>query len=214
MTPLQAIQYDLVLASTQVDADCLGLCITRQRRLSKLATDTRFFKSTERKGVVKSVVGVNPYGSGFQAIRDIDGSDEVCGVKSSSKTVIGVVSNSDSVIGGLELCDRSDGPEDLFLHNLHVLPDTREKGRLDKVAFSSMARSTSFNCGALLLSVVDVRHDPVKLKLGHLGSLESVWMEGVANYVLRDPLLERRNKLFDIVNTGSEKIWVGKLTLS
>lgn len=37
---MTAVQYDLVLTSSQIDADCLGLCITRQRGLPKLTTDT------------------------------------------------------------------------------------------------------------------------------------------------------------------------------
>lgn len=68
MATLQVMQYDLILASSQVDTDCLGLCVTRQRRLSKLAADTRFLKSTEGKGVIEGVVGVNPDSSGLQAI--------------------------------------------------------------------------------------------------------------------------------------------------
>lgn len=60
---MTAVQYDLILASSQIDADCLGLGITRQRGLPKLTADTRFLESTERKGVMKGVVGVDPDGS-------------------------------------------------------------------------------------------------------------------------------------------------------
>lgn len=74
----------------------------------------------------------------------------------SSKTIVGVVSNSDSVIGGLEFGDGSDGPENLFLHNLHILIDTGEESGLDEVTFGSMTFSTGFDRSTLLLSVVNV----------------------------------------------------------
>lgn len=133
-------------------------------------------------------------------------------MKSSGKTVIGVVSNSNSVIDGLELGDSSDGPENLFLHNLHVFLNTREEGWLDEIALGSMALSTGFNCGTFLLAVVDICHDPVELELRHLGSLESIWMEGIANHVLCDPLLERRDELFEIVNANSDQFVIKKPT--
>lgn len=37
---MTAVQYDLVLTSSQIDADCLGLGITCQRGLPKLTADT------------------------------------------------------------------------------------------------------------------------------------------------------------------------------
>lgn len=152
---------------------------------------------------MKGVIGIDPDGSSLQAIRDIDGSGEIFGVEGSSKTVNSVVSDSNSIIGSLKFGDGSNRPENLFLHNLHVLLDARKEGGLDEVAFGSMTFSTGFNGSTLLLSVFNIRHDSVELQLGHLGPLESIWMEGVSNYVLLDPLLERCDELFEIVNANS-----------
>ena len=105
-----------------------------------------------------------------------------------------------AVLLGLELGDRADGAKDLFLHDLHVLADAGEDGRLDEVALFAVALAADFDLGALFPAGIDVSrggrsvnsvlfpgksssnhgarvcvpHNAVELELRHLGALEGV----------------------------------------
>lgn len=70
-----------------------------------------------------------------------------------------------------------------------------ENGRLDVVTLFTMARSTSDHLGAGLLTLIDVSHDPVKLHLRDLGTLERLRVERVADLVFLRALLEERQEL-------------------
>lgn len=87
----------------------------------------------------------------------------------SGKTVVCRVTELNGVLLGLELRDGADGPEDFFLHDLHVLGDIGEDCGLNEVTFLPVARATGFDLGALLLARVDVGHDAVELELRTAG---------------------------------------------
>jgi len=142
------------------------------------------------KESLQLVVAIDPTGSGFEAVGDLDGGVEVLGVDGGGETVAGRVADLDDLVDILELGDRSDRSEDLLVHNLHVRGHIREDGGLNEVALFAVPLSSNLDDGSLLLSVFDVAHDAVELELRDLGSLESGAVERVADDVLADPLLE------------------------
>ncbi len=72
------------------------------------------------------------------------------------KTVGGSIAKTNGILLGLELGDRADGAENLFLHDLHVFGDVGEDCWLDEVALFTVTLATDFDFGAFLLSMVDV----------------------------------------------------------
>lgn len=185
---------------TQADRHRLGLSVVGQRSLAKFSSNTRLLVSSEWNLVVQHIVGVNPDGTGTELVGDTDGSVEVLGVDSSGETVAGVVSGLDNLLLSLELGDRADGAEDLLLHDLHVLSDIGENGRLDEVSLVTVTLTSSDDGGTRLLTLGDVTHNTVVLELGDLWSLEGVGVEWIADLVLGGTLLESLNKL--VVDTG------------
>ena len=106
--------------------------------------------------MVESVIGVDPDSAGTESVGDVDGSVEVRGVDGGGEAVCGAVADLDGVLFRLELGDRADRAEDLLLHDLHVLADIGEDGRLDEVALVAMALTANLNLGTGLLTLVDV----------------------------------------------------------
>lgn len=74
----------------------------------------------------------------------------------SSKTICSVVADSDGLFLSLELGDRADRTEDLFLYNLHIFSDVGEDSGLDEVAFVANTLATSLDGGTSLLTSLDV----------------------------------------------------------
>lgn len=111
------------------------------------------------------------------------------------ETVVSVVTNLDGFFLGLELLDSNDGAEDLLLNDLHVLGDIDKGGRLDVVALVAVALTADENLGTSLLALINVAHDTVELELGHLGTLEGVLVERVADLVGGCALLEALDEL-------------------
>jgi len=96
------------------------------------------------------------------------------------------------------------------LYNLHVFCDVGEDGRLDEVTLITDSLATGFDGSACLLTLFDIAiillescsiraievlpHDPIKLELGDLRTLEGLLIEGIANSVLGCSSLELFNK--------------------
>ena len=106
--------------------------------------------------MVKGVVRVDPDGTSLEGVRDLNGSVQVGGVDSGGKTVGGGVSETDGLLLILELGDGADGPEDLLLHDLHVLGDVGEDRGLDEVALVTLAVTTDLDLGTCILAGLDV----------------------------------------------------------
>lgn len=165
--------------------------------------------------MVQRVVSVDPHGTGLECVGHLNSGVEVLGVHGGGETVGGGVAHADGLLLGLELGNAADGAEDLLLHDLHVLGDVGEDGRLDEVADVTLALAAGLDGRTGLLAVFDVAgrgnvsiaftgeidggfggllHDAVELHLGDLRTLEGVGGEWVANNVLRCPLLEPLNE--------------------
>ena len=116
----------------------------------------RSLEATEGKLPVKSVVCVDPNGTSLEGVGNLDGGVEVGCVDGGSKTVCGVVADADGLLLGLELGDRADGSEDLFLHDGHVVLDVGEDGGLDEVSLIALALATGDDGGTFFLAGLDV----------------------------------------------------------
>lgn len=145
--------------------------------------------------MVQGVVAVDPDGAGAQGVGHLDGGVEIAGVDGGRETVGRAVAEVDRFFLGLELGNGADGAKDLFLHDLHVLRDTREDGWLDEVALVALALAANLDLRARRLAVVDVGHDAVELDLRDLWALEGVLVEWVADDVLLCSLLESLDEL-------------------
>ena len=115
---------------------------------------------------MQHVVLVHPDGASLQGVADSDGGVEAGRVDGGGETVGGGVAETDGVVFGLELGDGADGPEDLFLHNLHVFGDAGEDGRLDVVALLAVALAADFDFGALFLTGINVSAFTLVCRLG------------------------------------------------
>lgn len=111
------------------------------------------------------VVLVDPDRAGTDTIRHANGRVEVGGVDSRGKTVSGEVGRLENLLLRLELGNGADGAKDLLLHDLHVLRDIGEDGRLDEVSLVAVTLAPSHNGRARLLALVNVTHDAVVLEL-------------------------------------------------
>ena len=105
---------------------------------------------------MKSVVCVDPNGTSLEGVGDLDGSVEVLGVDGGGETVCAGVAKLDGILLGLELGDRADGSEDLFLHDGHVVLDVGEDGGLDEVSLVALALTAGNDGGTLVLAGLDV----------------------------------------------------------
>lgn len=105
---------------------------------------------------MKSVVCVDPNGTSLEGVGNLNGGVEVGCVDSGGKTVCGVVTDADGVCLVLELGDRANGSEDLFLHDGHVVLDVGEDGGFDEVSLVTLALTTGNDGGTLVLSGLDV----------------------------------------------------------
>ncbi len=180
---------------TEADRHRLSLSVVGKRSLSKLTSNTGLLVTTERNLVVKHVVAVNPNSSGTDTVGDLDGSVEVVGVDSSRKTVGRVVTSLNSLLNSLELGDRADWAENLLLHNLHVLGNTREDSWLDEVSLVSETLASDLDLGALALSGLNVLHHAIELDLRDLWALEGLWVERISDLVCGGALTEAGNEL-------------------
>jgi hypothetical protein len=204
---IKRLQSNKEVHSSQVELDSLNLGVVGKSSLSKLTSDTRLLESSEGKLGGEHVVHVDPAGSGLEAVGDLHGGVDVLGVDSGSKTVGSSVSEGDDLVDGLELGDRSNGSEDLLLHDLHVHLNISEDSRLNEVTSLSETLSSGNDGSSLSLSGLNVSHDTLELKSGNLRSLEGVLGEGVSELVLGNTGLELFNEgvvnlLLD-VDTGS-----------
>lgn len=138
---------------------------------------------------------VDPDGAGAEAVADADGRVEVLGVDGGGEAVLGVVAEPDGLLLGRELGDGADGPENLLLHDLHVVRDVGKDGGLDEVALVAVALAARDDGGAVLLARLDVAHDAVVLELADLGALEGLRVEGVADLVVLGAGLEGGDEL-------------------
>jgi len=141
---------------TKTDRYSLGLHIVLKRRLTKLTANTALLVATEWKLPVDGVVRVDPDGTSAERVGNLDGSVEVGGVDGGGETVCGIVGDLDDIGLVLELGDRADGAEDLFLLDLHLLCHVGEDGGLDEVALVALALAASLDGGAVLLALLDV----------------------------------------------------------
>lgn len=105
---------------------------------------------------MQHVVLIDPDGAGAELVRDADGRVEVRCVDGRGEAVGRVVADADGVGFVGEFGNGADGAEDFFLHDLHVFAHAGEDGRLDKVAFVTVAAAANLDLGALLFAVVDV----------------------------------------------------------
>ena len=133
---------------------------------------------------------VDPHSSRLQVVGDANGGVEVVGVEGGGKTVGVVVSELDDLLLVLELGNGTDGAENLLLHDLHVGSDVAEDSRLDEVALVTVPATASLELGTVLLSILNVTHNPVVLQLTDLRALERLLVERVADGVGSRPLLE------------------------
>jgi hypothetical protein len=145
--------------------------------------------------VVEHVVAVNPYGASAEAVGNSNGSVQVRGVKSSRKTIGSVVGCLDYLVFSAELGNGANRAKDLLLHDLHVWLNVGEDGGLDEVSLLSVPLATNLDLGTGLLSLLNITHDTVILKLRDLWALEGIAMEWVANLVLLCASLESLYKL-------------------
>lgn len=176
------------------------LRVVGQSLLTQLAPDTTLSITTEWQLVRKQVVAVDPDGTGTEGVGDPDRGVEILGVDSRGKTINGVVGHLEDLLLGVELGDSADGAEDLFLHDLHLGADVGEDGGLDEVALVTVTGTTSLDCSALALAGLNVLHDTIILELRHLGALEGLGVEWVADLVRLSALLESGDEL--VVDAG------------
>ena len=140
----------------EADRDGLGLGIICQGGLAQLAADPALLVAAKWQGLVQHVVLVDPDGAGFERAGDADSGVEVLGVHGSGEAVGGGVAEADRVGFVFELRDRAHRAEDFFLHDLHLLADVGEDGRLDEVAFLTVAFAAHLELGAFVFAVLDV----------------------------------------------------------
>ena len=72
------------------------------------------------------------------------------------KAVRRLIPHPDGVLLGGKFGNRTNRSEDLFLHDLHILADVAEDGRLDEVALFAMALAADFNFGSCIFSCADI----------------------------------------------------------
>ena len=95
----------------------------------------------------------------IEPMRRINSVGQVLREHSGSQPINRVVRLLDHIVFLFELDDDIDGIEDLFLDDLHGWVNVGEDGGLDEVAFCSLTLAADLNCGACLLSGLDLGHD-------------------------------------------------------
>lgn len=149
----------------------------------------------------------------MQLVRNPNRTRHITREHSSRKTVDRVVRLVDNVVLVFEFSDGDDGPEDLFLDDLHLGLDVGEDGGLDEVAFVAVALATKGDGRTLGFAGLDVAHNAlqwryliweilrmgkrtyVELDLGDLRSLEGLALERVSDLELRDMRRKLLNEL-------------------
>jgi len=152
--------------------------------LPKFATDTRLFESTEWQLMRQEVVTVDPDGTSLKSVTDFNGNIEILGVNTSSETVESIMSLGKDILSICEFTNGNDRSEDFFLHNLHLLIDFSEDGRLDEIAFLAVTFTTEDDLGSLVFAGFDIIHDTRELKFRDLRTLDGGCLEWIADLVL------------------------------
>jgi len=127
---------------------------------------------------------VNPHGPGLQPITDLDGDIQVPGMHTGGESIKGIMRLPKHFLDILELCNGDDRPENLLLHDLHLLVDIGEDRGLDKVALLAVAAAPGLDLGTLVLARLDVVHDARELEFRDLRALDGAFLEGIADDVL------------------------------
>jgi hypothetical protein len=99
-------------------------------------------------------------------------------------TIVGAVSKLDGLLLGAEFLHSANRAEDLLLDNLHVAVDIRKDSGFDEISLITKAFSASNNSCTSLLSVLNVAHDAIELKLRNLRSLECLGIKRIADFAL------------------------------
>jgi hypothetical protein len=99
-------------------------------------------------------------------------------------TIVGAVSKLDGLLLGAEFLHCANRAEDLLLNNLHVAVDIRKDSGFDEISLVTKAFSASNNSCTSLLSVLNVAHDAIELKLRNLRSLECLGIKRIADFAL------------------------------
>jgi len=159
--------------------------------------------------VVEHVVAINPYGASTEAVGNTNGSVQVGGVNSSRQTIGSVVSNLDDLVFCAELGNGANRAKDLLLHDLHVWLNVGEDGGLDEVSLLSVPLATNLELSTGLLSLLNITHDTVILKLRDLWALEGIALEWIANLVLLCTSLE---SLYELIVDAILDIDTGSCT--
>ena len=180
----------------------LGLRITMQRRLAQFSSDTTLLDSSKWNPMVRIICAVDPDHTGLESLRNPVSLLDVSCEHRRSQTICRIVCLVKRFFFGLERDDRGEGTEDLFLVDLHVGRDRGEDGGVDEKAFSFLRADRGIRGaakgagGAFGFGGVNVGHYAVVLLLCDLGTLESVFGEGVADFGEgRSDLLEFRDEL-------------------
>ena len=105
---------------------------------------------------MQHIILIHPHGPRLERIADPNRRIQIIRVHGGREAVGARVADADGVLFGLEFRDAAHGPEDLFLHDLHVFGDVAEDGGLDEVAFFAVALAAGFDLGAFFFAGVDV----------------------------------------------------------
>src|SRR5262249_54920766 len=96
---------------------------------AQFASISRLLIAAEGRGRAKHVVGVDPHRSGFDFFGEAVGTGNVASPDASRQSVDGLVGLPEQVVVVLESNDGSDGAEDLFLGDPHLIAYAAEDRR-------------------------------------------------------------------------------------
>jgi len=170
--------------------EVLGLAIVIEDHLVGLAAETRLLVAAEGCAGRIQVIAVGPDATSLDAAAETIGVRAVAGPDTRAETVGGVVRDLERFFDGLELGDREDWSEDLFLEDAHLVV-AGEDGGLNVVAIGQITFEVKLLAAGEALCAFcftdgDVLEDLLLLILRGLWAHLRGWVERVANLDLGD----------------------------
>src|ERR1700682_4375045 len=152
--------------------DVLRVLIVLEHHLVVFATNTRLLVAAKSSVRRIGVIAIRPYAAGLNLASELVGTIAISGPHACAEAVKRVVGDCERVRFVLELRDRNDRSEDLFLEDAHLVV-AFENRRFDVIAFGKFALefralAAGEHLCTLLLADVEIRQNLLKLVVGGL----------------------------------------------
>ena len=154
--------------SREIDEDVLHLRVVLKDDFVRLAADAGLLVAAERRALRDLVVGVDPDAARLDGVGDTESTVDILCPDRAAEAVIAVIGHLDHFFFCLEFDDDSDGAEDLFAGNAHIVRSIGDECRLHEDAVLERTVSCPFTAAGdgrtFFFGEFDIGEDLIELR--------------------------------------------------